>query len=369
MLFAFFMMSCNNENLEEQPLGPKSDCNNITEFDAAEISSDFLSKEYLKELNNPNFIDKASFQIKDDQVEKVIPIIGKEGENNLYIVKNTIGFTIVSGLKNTSIIFGSSLFGTFDENNITPAFKIWLENASKFIDQAREAECKDNEILSHKDGEVIKLSVVPLPPDILNTYPIANVKVNYKWGQRSPFNRKVPNGWTVGCGPLAIGMIIKYNEYANNNLPYRNWDKIHIETFATSQEDIDYRAEYLNFIRTGCKAVSNNDQFKSSGTTPTNCLAFLQSVGYTNAEIIDFSSKNTDKFYDELKKGYALMCVGYNEDSGHAYVAQGLRNILDYDTWSLQHYINWGHKGDKNGWFQNFGDYNTNSKFIMNLHQ
>jgi hypothetical protein len=381
MLFALLVISCNSEDMEEQALQPKSDKRDITHIRAVQLASDFLLKENQEVLKSST---QSSTQVEEVKLEKVIPIIGIKGKANLYIVKNTIGFAIISGTSKSGIILASSINGSFDEDNLPPAFEAWLDNATKFIDKVRESECKENEYFSHELGELVKsrFDLISNMPDRVEIRIVVEPKLKYNWSQGSPFNLKVPRKWSVGCGPLAVGMIIRFNEYANSNLPYRNWDKIKTSAYNGTQDDRNYRAEYLNFIRTECKATSNPDG--SSGTLPSACLDLFKKVGYTNAKLINIENGEYYKLDAELRKGYPIMGVGYTKDSGHAFVVQGLREYFDmrwfitpdepfvelpYHAWFPQYYINWGWGGSCNGWFETFDDFNINPGAIINLHQ
>lgn len=383
MLFAFFMMSCNNDDLGDKPLQPKSDKRDITNVRASQLALNLISKEYQKRLKSGSKEQIASVP-KDIENGEVIPIIGTKGKTNLWIVKNTAGFVVVSGTRKTTHILGYSMDGKYDGDNMPPAFKQWLENANKFMNDVRETECKENEILVNKNGKVSKFVLdVPVTnptPSVGDIRTIVKPAITYLWRQKGSFNNKVKDDWSVGCGALAVGMIIRFNEYANSNLPYRDWNKIKIGENEGTQNDTEYRAEYLNFIRTGCKSISVNDIYKSSSTYTGDTYNFFKKVGYTKAKLISDSYGYIDIINGELRKGHPVWCRG----SGHAYTIHGLQEFFDmryfqmdmepyevlpYFAWFPLHYINWGWGTGYNGWYSEFGNYGEKVKAITHLYK
>ncbi len=213
--------------------------------------------------------------------------------------------------------------------------------------------------------------------------------IGTRWGQREPFNVDAPNGY-AGCVPIAVAQILYYYQYPSKY----NWSNIYM--YPVSNDDFNY---FIKDVRSLCKV-----EYKE-GATGSNIKkarsAFID-LGY-NATISDYVG--VDILRNEITNSRPVFLRGDNGDTGHAWVCEGYQHqkykatismiidkkygrpntgskYFDYelfinptsakdDTSTREYfYMNFGWRGDDNGWYiyngySNRTNYTKNQKALI----
>ncbi|MDE6256248.1 MAG: C10 family peptidase, partial [Muribaculaceae bacterium] len=203
---------------------------------------------------------------------------------------------------------------------------------------------------------------IPTPlPENVTVEPLLDPRVR-KWGQESPFNVCIPflsNGLRgyVGCGPLAVAMIMSYHQVPTyHEGKYYNWKSM-ISNYSDSS-----LAYLLYDIGTG-NNLHVTYRLNSTGTNPIYFERTFKNYSYTfpssakKLTSFDFSSK--------LKVSAQLPMLVYgsgiidNVQEGHAWVIDGLLHLQNpksssYGELSNDYYYHcvWGWYGKGNGYFK-----------------
>ena len=195
--------------------------------------------------------------------------------------------------------------------------------------------------------------------------PVTNVKnfMQSTWGQRKNYNEAFDriNGTLppAGCGPVALGQIMRYYEYPS----YFNWDAMPYD-----------EASHTTSVLLHDIAIKANAEISidGTGTTDNDIQKALQSYGYKCDGV---SNHKASKAFYEIERKHPVYMAGTLEGigDGHAWVASGgsyttseyyyylytLRERIDFSP-IYQYsepggipiyyfYMNWGWYGDYNG--------------------
>lgn len=184
------------------------------------------------------------------------------------------------------------------------------------------------------------------------------------WGQYVNYNMAFPKiseteHAYVGCGPLAVGQIMKYWEFPKQY----DWSDMALDYATTTT------SKFLYDIAIASKAV-----FLESGTeTDIEDLnnTFVQ-FGYSTSGV---KAANPSDMSISLKSGSPVLVSGYNnENKGHAWVAARAKSVsykLHYDIYNFgarksykclgtvrqenptytYFYFNWGEFGNNDGYY------------------
>lgn len=119
-------------------------------------------------------------------------------------------------------------------------------------------------------------------------------------------------------------------------------------------------ASYLDLIYLADEA--NPHIFEDFGLGLAN-KDVMQDLGYTASCVINpttFSDYLKMKTYDMLREGYPVIVTGLNSYSfiGHAWLVDGYRFAATLDYSGHYFHINWGWRGNRDGYY-NLGVFNT----------
>ncbi len=281
----------------------------------------------------------------------------QEGESSYYYifnVGNDEGFVIVSGDDRTEQILGYSDSGSFDEENMPEPLKEWLDGYAKEMESIVEVDANEYESLSPRRAqEKTKKSIAPLTTS--------------KWGNCLPYTSKTPtfNGYhaPAGCGPIAVSQLLYY--YKNNNVKSitkqintsipsgtkLDWDNM-VDEFVFNVEystkQIDAVSNLMLYVGRALSA-----KYSSSGTSTSitaqqpgliNYFGYNPSIAYVERDY--YSNKDWENLiYKELEEKRVVLYNAFSNSAGHTFLVDG------YDNSGLFH-MNWGWKGQYNGFFR-----------------
>lgn len=189
--------------------------------------------------------------------------------------------------------------------------------------------------------------------------------VKTQWGQEMDYNAAFPyrndgNQAKVGCGPLAVGQIMKYYEYPNKYL----WKEM--DNFL----DVYVKSTFLLDVAYACKANFN----AADGGTETNVNNYVPAFEYFGYTAVKETNPNLRLELDnhrpilmrgedrKLNKAHAWIVCGYNYtneekntyvytfSSSQSFKALYSGNNSRYED--LVYYINWGFYGDYDGYYR-----------------
>lgn len=200
------------------------------------------------------------------------------------------------------------------------------------------------------------------------------LNVTSKWGQKNHFNDGLISWWSgeqppAGCGPVAMGQIMRYYNWPNNY----DWNKMEDEVPTNETRrllnDIGIKAGTVYSVDRGTASTSANGVKRAFGK-----------MGYSFKKVnhdlksVENSLKNNCLVLmggeDVKHGGHMWVCDGYNYQSESiSYALMVLvRNPdgklsyeqVDYYGCSVNlvmgYHMNWGFYGNANGWYK---DYNT----------
>lgn len=280
-----------------------------------------------------------------------------------YAVNAGSGFVLVSADDALPEVLGYSDNGAFDEDNLPPAFRYWLESYD-----ADAAEC------AAAGRSAASVSVV-FPDECAPLLPC-------KWNQSSPFNDLAPmynekNHAAAGCVATAMAQIMyayRYPERGTGSHSY-TWVSLNDPTLsATLSVDFgatiyDWASMLDSYSGSSVSAASRaavatllyhcgvavdmgydcNKSHESGAITSKVPAALASYFGYDTRyqsiakDIYPVDSLNRI-IHDELNLGHPILVSGSNASGGHAFVCDGY-NRMGY------FHINWGWGGSSDGYY------------------
>ena len=311
----------------------------VTKSDAKKTAQDFFVKKGLS--------------VKGEPFKAPRKKVSSQNNDAAYYVFNAQdkGFVIVSGDDRTAPILAYSLNDKFDENELPPHIKSWLQ---------------------HYADEIEALGNIQVPARrIVVTHPEIAPKITTKWNQGSPYNLQCPiynKQYSVtGCVATATAQVMKYHKCPSGTMP----------------SGLDgYTTRKLGIVVDALPATSfdwNNmlDEYGSSATTTQkNAVAklmrycgqinemnyspdasgayyhvdlYVSKFGYAKgarrAFSEDYSISEWDELiYNELVNDRPVLYEGQSTGGGHAFVVDGYKDGL--------YHVNWGWGGAYDSYFR-----------------
>lgn len=204
------------------------------------------------------------------------------------------------------------------------------------------------------------------------------------WSQDSPYRDNLPSNVVMGCGTIAVGLVMKYFRYPTSF----SWDDMPSWTATDTTKQFLYRLHYQVSNSDGGSSITSMDDCLhgygySTSTGPYNMGLASQSILNNHVIIMTGVDNNYYPF-----GGHAWVCSGYRYSdevlSCRLFVPISragsnkliMQNVYS-DTISVilprSFYMNWGFGGSGNGWFLNssvaVGNYNFSSlrQMIYNI--
>lgn len=126
----------------------------------------------------------------------------------IYYVFNVVGkkgFVIVAGDDKVTPVLGYSNESSYDNNNLSPAFKKWMEEYKKQIEFLKENlnEAEETTLTKWQEYESGNLSHS-------RSSGAVNPLIQTKWNQSPYYNNLCPGGSVTGCVATAMAQVMKY---------------------------------------------------------------------------------------------------------------------------------------------------------------
>lgn len=295
------------------------------------------------------------------------------------------GFVVASADDAMPAILAFTDGGTYDEQQLPPAFKAWLEEITEY--GAADTSCLSANSSSKAPG------VDQLLGEIV-------------WTQDTPMNDLCPRynygGYNyptyAGCVAIAIGQIMRYHEYptqGRGNVNYTtdtynlavssdlgahtyDWKKI-LPNYIYNNATADERAEVAKLVFDVAAATQMDFTPGASNTQDFRAAqALVNSFGYdASLQLIDHRFYTTTQWAETLRAELDAKRPVYvsganvqgNSVAGHAFVIDG------YNADGYFH-VNWGWNGSSNGYYlltdltpkdkQGIGGSNAGYAFMQN---
>jgi len=386
---------------------------------------------------HPNYVENYSKSILTEsfpQLDTTLVIKDNKGRDAVYIFKykNNNGWNIISGDNrfHPILAYNNNGMATLDINK-NPGLKYWMNDIIQQIDYYDQNGIGQSERIKYQWDKYITPSKVlnpskNEPPEDPTCPPSLEVWAgpwNYQtndydgftslsWNQTAGFNYYSPddfcepnysiycNKYPAGCGPVAIGMLMKYyqspSSYIFNGSPrtlsysimpnYITPYQVDCNSPSTGVEEV---AAFLKFVAGKyasywCFEVQVPFYYSSKSATalyPNNIRQTFSDWGYSYpGNKIDYSS-NIYRLTENLKLRKPVIFSGSSCDvclwDAHIWLCEGLKEYHDEicSTWAWL-YMNWGWGGLDNGWYAISNSYtgggtnfnNANMKIVVDIH-
>ena len=344
-----------------------------------ETTAKQLAQNFWKENNTMGVRDGKVFKKQMDEA-RFVNVAAQHGYTEFFIFNNTAGkgYVIMAADDCVTPILGYSYENNFEEGELPPNFKAWLDGYAAQIDEATAMKLNATEEI-RGDWECLRLG---------KTLPIKSEKavgplVQAKWNQAPYYNDQCPYDYNVnqravtGCVATAMAQIMKYWSYPEHG--YGN------HSYVPSSHP-EYGTQYVDFSATNYQWSSMPNSVTSTnnavatlmyhcgvsvdmmyGTTvypDAGSAAYIidQGGNHASAETalktyFDYKStlhgvrKNDyadsrwiEVLKNELDNGRPMLYGGFSNSGGHAFVCDGYNNS-DY------FHFNWGWGGNYNDYF------------------
>ena len=355
-----------------------------------ETTAKQLAQSFWKDNNTMAVRDGKVFKKKMDDA-RFVNVAAQYGYSEFFIFNNTAGkgYVIMAADDCVSPILGYSYENNFDDGELPPNFKAWLDGYAEQIRAAVAIKAQATaEIRS--DWECLRQSK-PLP---IKSEKAVSPLVQTKWNQAPYYNAQCPyddnaNVRTVtGCVATAMAQIMKYWSYPMHGLGNHSYVPSSHPEYGTLYVDfsaVNYQwSDMPNSVPSDNSAVAtlmyhcgvSVDMMYGIPTAPDyGSAAYIIDYGSGRAcaEIafktyFDYKStlhgvKKNDYsdsqwialLKTELDNARPMLYGGFSSSGGHAFVCDG------YDNNNYFHF-NWGWGGTYNDYFYinslNPGSYN-----------
>lgn len=283
------------------------------------------------------------------------------------------GFVIVSGDDRTLPILGYSDSGSFDEQTMPEALKMWLEAYAEQIAQLDFFMIDADPTTTVQGSSALSANA----PSRQNIAPL----LKSKWDQEAPYNFSCPmdpryNELSLtGCVATAMSQVMYYYKYPQKTsttipkyitettqtempaippttIDWANMQNIYSPA-TTDKQDPHNKAVAQLMLLAGCSVEMNYRSTSSGAATAEAPQALYNYFGYDagmrNVSRISYTESAWDELlYNELRNHRPVIYSGRRckngNDDGHAFLIDG------YATTGYFH-VNWGWGGSHNGYF------------------
>ena len=289
------------------------------------------------------------------------------------------GFVVVSGDDRTDAILGYTTQGTYDEDNLPPALKEWMEQMTIEIEVLQQQPAEARAANAPKAVPQQVAIHAPISPLILTTWNQGNTYKKQNNNTDGIYNFMLPKDGSyypcTGCVATAGAQIMYYFKcpqgptavvpgYKNDNSNVNTSKDLPATTFKWNDMKTSYSSS--DAYTDAAKAVAElmlyagyaaHMRYASDGSSANQmqlARGMAEYFGYDPYSLSyvkrsDYSVVEWDELmYNELANGRPIIYDGNkNADGsgGHAFLCDG------YDGAGLYHF-NWGWGGSSNGYFK-----------------
>ena len=245
------LFSCNVTEIAVSNYDKNGDCYSVSMDDAINLAHVFSSDNGFISTRSSTSTVNDPFSINDETGTPMLHVINYEGG----------GFIIIAGDKRLRPIQAYSPLGSFSEDlkSIPLGLKIWLENTQETLNLAKEKGDVDAETRSawaRYTNRLLTRSQIPDPIPTEEVDTLVGPFITDYWHQYAPYNDNLiiaPHYYStddtyagdykpaVGCLPLAIARVMRYNmrpsNYSWSSMPDNSPQTTHTKSFIS---DVHY---------------------------------------------------------------------------------------------------------------------------------
>ena len=344
-----------------------------------ETTAKQLAQNFWKENNTMAVRNGKVFKKQMDEA-RFINVAAQHGYSEFFIFNNTAGkgFVIMAADDCVTPILGYSYENNFDDGELPPNFKAWLDGYAEQIHAATAMKAQATEEI-RTDWECLRQSKT-LP---IKTEKAVSPLVQTKWNQNPYYNDQCPYDYNAGartvtgCVATAMAQIMKYWSYPEHGLGNHSYVPSSHPEYGTLYVDFSsatYQWSNMpNSINSANSAIAtlmyhcgvSVDMMYGIPAAPDyGSAAYIIDNGgdHACAEIafktyFDYKSslhgvKKNDYsdsqwigvLKNELDNGRPMLYGGFGNSGGHAFVCDGYNN-------SNYFHFNWGWGGNYNDYF------------------
>ncbi len=289
-------------------------------------------------------------------------------EGNAYYIFNVNandGFVIIAGDDIVKPVLGYSNEGTYDGNNLPPAFQEWMENYSAQILFAKQNNVQATVEIKNGWDELINNTYQKKAKSIQTVNPLLSTT----WNQSPYYNALCPGGSVTGCVATAMAQIMKFWNYPATGTGFHQYNHA---TYGT--QSANFAATTYNWGAMPNNVTSSNSAVATlmyqcgvsvdMDYSPTGSSAYVIALdnavcaensyktyfgydattihGYQRASYTTTVWKNLLK--TDLNNNQPIQYAGFGQNGGHTFVCDG------YDANDFFH-MNWGWGGQYSNYF------------------
>ena len=344
-----------------------------------EVTAKQLAQNFWKNNNTMAVRDGKVFIKQMDDVH-FVNVAAQYGYSEFFMFNNTAGkgYVIIAADDCVTPILGYSYENNFEEGELPPNFKAWLDGYAEQIHAATAMKAQATEEI-RADWECLRLGK-PLP---VKSEKAVSPLVQTKWNQRPYYNAQCPfdynaNDRTVtGCVATAMAQIMKYWSYPEHGFGNHSYVPSSHPEYGTLYVDfsaVTYQwSDMPNSVTSSNNAVATlmyhcgvgvdmmygipaAPDYGSAAYIVDNgggraCAetALKTYFGYKSSlhgvKKNDYSdSRWIEVLKNELDNGRPMLYGGFSSSGGHAFVCDGYNN-------SNYFHFNWGWGGNYNDYF------------------
>jgi hypothetical protein len=355
----------------------------------------------------------------DREIEEIADFVDKFGRIVFYAMnfKNESGFLLLSADKRLKPILAFSDKGAFNMNSENPGLQLWKDMIAEHFANVQQKDTAHINVVNQwrrfeagldrpnvrtndqpiytPEASCEYFVTHPIPPNVTIQHLTANVAF---WEQGKGYNANCPNGIVtkncgaaafecgkapVGCGPLAIGEVLKYYHPAItvNGHSYSSADIQNMPTsrpFVCNSNNVNEvrLSQFLRDIGQEVNATYNTVvpalgiPMSGSGcqtwSTPGKTDDFFSAHGFTSFDLDFFNMANQETIRSELLASRPVIVFGSSCSvclaAQHIWVIDGIQDLYaifqDQQGFCYSHHnvvfqMNWGwaDASENNGWF------------------
>ncbi|MFI3322577.1 MAG: C10 family peptidase [Rikenellaceae bacterium] len=407
-IFLIFIVSCTKNTITEDENIILTNKNNNSEL-LTKSESIAIS---IEDSNNLEISEENALKLLNIKLNNSTKILSAklQSKNELFYEYNINGgYALVSTDKRIPEVFCIVEKGTISDTSYNQGLKIFFHGLRNYI-KGEKIKMNNIDSLKRSANEKIKTAMVTKSiPEIstdngwvyigdryVKTYPILKeYNITTKWGQYSPFNANLPlkindKGnyvhTSAGCGVTAVAQLMAFHKKGLYTTEV--WNKV-IST------NYNYELQHLYEVIFDEMIIKNKNSYEYdyAESTLSDSKSFLQKFGYDCSRVANYSF---DRIVEAMNYGPTLVKGNLpNNGYGHDWIVEGARKeqtqlyeiyeleygdriiteeLLQYSYVRSEVKINWGWKGEDDGWFTSGafntdnGELNNSNEMILNIH-
>ncbi len=339
-----------------------------------ETTAKQLAQNFWKENNIMAVKGGKVYKQKMDEA-RFVNVAAQHGYSAFYIFNNTSGkgYVIMSADDCVAPILGYSYEHSFDDGELPPNLKEWLDGYALQIEEATAMKLHATQDI-RTDWECLR-QVKPLP---VKSEKAVTPLIQTQWNQAPYYNDLCPYDYEVGsraltgCVATAMAQVMKYWSYPEHGYGSHSYVPYTHPEYGTQYADfssVNYQWSSMpnsvysanNAVATlmyhcgvsvemrygptssGAYVIDYNGQYASAEVALKTYFDYnsnlhsIQKINYSDAEWVALLK-------EELDNARPMVYAGYSESSGHAFVCDGYNN-------SNYFHFNWGWGGSYDDYF------------------